>query len=89
MLLLRRLQSLLDYGKLASVEPDHSNMEGGVLVHQAKRLQDVLNLFLRMRLSIPISVGTAKLHVPVEHTYHRPSIIYEWAGKKFVKKRSD
>ena len=44
-------------------------MEGGVLVHEAERLEDVLNLSLRVCFSIPLSVATAKLHVPVEQTY--------------------
>ena len=60
------LQGCLDNGILASVEPDDSNMEGGVLVHEAERLEDVLKLSLRMCFRIPLSVATAKLHVPVE-----------------------
>ena len=66
-----RLQSLLHFGKLASVEPDHSHMEGSVLVHEAERLEDVVKLGLRVCFSIPIGVATSKLHVPVEHAYHR------------------
>ena len=35
-----RLQNLLDDVKLASVEPGRSHMGGGMLVHEAERLED-------------------------------------------------
>ena len=77
---LGRVQSLLHVGKLAIVAPDHSHMEGGVVVDEAEYLEDVLNLGLCVSFSVPTSVVGSKLHVPVEHAYLRPSFIYEWAG---------
>ena len=67
-----RLQSLLHHGKLTIVAPDHSRVERGVNVGEVERLEDVVQLTLRVRFSIPFRVSTAKLHVPVEQTYQRP-----------------
>ena len=71
-----RLKGSLNDGVLASVEPDHGHMEGSVLVHEAERLEDVLDLALRVRFRIPFGVATPKLHVPVDHTYQRTSPLF-------------
>ena len=69
------LKRLLDHREMTIVAPDDGRVERGVLVDEAERLEDVVQLALCVRFRVPLRVLPAILHVPVEQTYQR-SVLY-------------